>query len=293
MSIRTSPVINVRAFGQDPRHVGDMVAAFVAGAQAGGVLATAKHFPGHGDTAVDSHIGLPVLAHDSVRLQAVELEPFRRAIDSGVASIMSAHMAVPAFTGDRELPATLSPAVLTDLLRDDMSFTGLVVTDAMEMGGITRRWWSGAAAVAAVAAGSDMVLLPPQPRAVHAALVRAVRRGDVPSDRLDDAVRRVLEAKARLRLNSTPADDVLARLPDRFGQAAEIDTAQRVADAAVTLLRDRDEILPLDARQWQKAVVVGGLRQRPAGADGRSRGGPPCLAGKRGVLLDRWSYARR
>ena len=253
----SNPVINVRAFGEDPQHVGDMVAAFIAGAQAGGVLATAKHFPGHGDTAIDSHIGLPVLAHESARLRAVELAPFRRAIDAGVASVMTAHIAVPAFTGDRELPATLSHAVLTDLLRNDMSFAGLVVTDAMEMGGITQRWWSGAAAITAVAAGSDMVLLPPQPRVVHAALVRAVRRGDLARARLDDAVRKVLQAKARLRLQSRPADDVLGRLPDRFAQPGEVAAAQRVADAAVTLLRDRDGILPLDARQWQKVVVVG------------------------------------
>ncbi len=254
----SNPVINVRAFGEDPQHVGNMVEAFIAGAQSGGVLATAKHFPGHGDTSVDSHVGLPVLAHDNARLQAVELAPFRRAIGAGVASVMTAHMAVPAFTADHELPATLSHAVLTDLLRNDMSFAGLVVTDAMEMGGITRRWWSGAAAVAAVAAGSDMVLLPPQPRAVHAALVSAVRRGELPAARLDEAVRRVLQAKARLRLHAATGEvDVLGRLPDHFGPSGEAVSAQQVADDAVTLLRDRDRILPLDARRWQKVVVVG------------------------------------
>lgn len=252
-----NPVINVRAFGEDPTDVGAMVAAFVRGAQAGGVLATAKHFPGHGDTGVDSHIALPILSHSAERLQTVELAPFRNAIDAGVASVMTAHMAVPALTNDPQLPATLSSAVLTDLLRTDMAFTGLVVTDAMEMGGITRRWWSGAAAVEAVAAGSDMVLLPPQTRAVHAALVRAVRRGDLPAARLDDAVRRVLEAKARLRLQVPPPSDVLARLPASFGGAEEAGGAASVADAAVTLLRDRDGLLPLDAREWQKLVVVG------------------------------------
>ena len=253
----SNPVINVRAFGEDPDHVGSMAAAFVRGAQAGGVLATAKHFPGHGDTGVDSHIALPVLPHNAARLEAVELAPFRQAIDAGVASVMTAHMAVPALTNDPQLPATLSQKVLTDLLRDDMAFDGLVVTDAMEMGGITRRWWSGAAAIEAVRAGSDMVLLPPQPRAVHAALVRAVQRGDLTEARLDEAVRKVLQAKARLRLTAAPADDVLAALPDRFGGGEEIAGAADVADAAVTLLRDRDGILPLDARTWQKVVVVG------------------------------------
>ena len=252
-----NPVINVRAFGEDPAQVSAMAAAFVRGAQAGGVLATAKHFPGHGDTGVDSHIALPTLNHDIERLRAVELAPFRATIDAGVASVMTAHMAVPALTEDADLPATLSYSILTDLLRNDMGFGGLVVTDAMEMGGISRRWWSGAAAVEAVRAGSDMVLLPPQPRAVHAALVRAVQRGDLPAERLDAAVREVLRAKARLRLTDSPAHDVLRELPSRFGGGEEVDAAQRVADAAVTLLRDDDGILPLDAREWQKVVVVG------------------------------------
>ncbi len=253
----TNPVINVRAFGEDAGHVSEMAAAFVRGAQAAGVLATAKHFPGHGDTGVDSHIALPVLTHDAARLHAVELAPFRATIDAGVASVMTAHMAVPALTGDPDLPATLSHEVLTGLLRDDMNFDGLVVTDAMEMGGISRRWWSGAAAVEAVKAGSDMVLLPPNPRAVHAALVRAVERGDLPPARLDDAVREVLRAKARLRLTDMPAQGVLQSLPANFGGSDEIAASQHVADAAVTLLRDDDEILPLDAREWQKVVVVG------------------------------------
>ncbi len=252
-----NPVINVRAFGEDPEHVGRMVAAFVRGAQEGGVLATAKHFPGHGDTSVDSHIALPVLDHDSERLQAVELAPFRAAIEAGVAAVMTAHMAVPALTADQRLPATLSHAVLTDLLRDQLDFRGLIVTDAMEMGGIARRWWSGQAAVEALAAGADMVLLPPQPRAVHGAIVRAVRSGALPPGRLDDAVRRVLEAKARLGLTRIDPATSLSVLPERFAPEADVAQAQGVADAAVTLLRDRDGLLPLDARRWQDVVVVG------------------------------------
>lgn len=252
-----NPVINVRAFGEEAEHVGQMAAAFVRGAQAGGVLATAKHFPGHGDTAVDSHIALPVLAHDSERLQSVELRPFRSTIEAGVASIMTAHLAVPALTADTSLPATLSGAVLTQLLREELGFTGLVATDAMEMGGISRRWWSGEAAVEALAAGADVVLLPPQPRAVHAAVVRAVRRGDLPAERLEDAVRRVLAAKARLGLTHGVAAPALPDLAERFAPESDVAKAQHVADAAVTLLRDRDAMLPLDARRWQDVAVIG------------------------------------
>jgi len=252
-----NPVINVRAFGEDPGHVGGMVAAFVRGAQQGGVLATAKHFPGHGDTAVDSHNALPVLDHDNRRLQAVELAPFRAAIDAGVASIMTAHIAVPALTGDGDLPATLSYAVLTDLLRNQLDFRGLVVTDAMEMGGISRRWWSGQAAVESLAAGADLVLLPPNPRAVHAAIVRAVESGDLSPDRVDDAVRGVLRAKARVGLRGGVVESPLTALPDNFAPASDRIHAQEVSDRTVTLLRDRGELLPLDARDWNNVMVVG------------------------------------
>ena len=253
----SNPVINVRAFGEDPEHVGDMVAAFIHGAQQGGVLATAKHFPGHGDTAVDSHIALPVLDHDNRRLQTVELTPFRAAIDAGVASIMTAHIAVPALTGDSRLPATLSYAVLTDLLRTQLDFRGLVVTDAMEMGGISRRWWGGQAAVEALAAGADMVLMPPSPRAVHAAIVGAVERGDLGQDRLDDAVRAVLQAKARLGLREGAVGSPLTSLTENFAPASDLVRSQEVSDSAVTVLRDRDGLLPLDARDWNNVVVIG------------------------------------
>jgi beta-N-acetylhexosaminidase len=252
-----NPVINVRSFGENPQHVSEMVAAFVRGAQDAGALATAKHFPGHGDTSVDSHVDVPVLRVDSQRLQAVELTPFRAAIEAGVASIMTAHLAVPALTAEEELPATLSSAVLTDLLRNQLDFTGLVVTDAMEMGGIDRHWWSGQAAVKALAAGADMVLLPPFPGAVRGAIIRAVENGELPAARLEAAVRRVLEAKARLGLYLGGDRLPLHTLADRFAPAADAVLAREVAERAVTLLRDRREVLPLDARRSQRVMVVG------------------------------------
>ena len=252
-----NPVINVRAFGESPDQVGRFAAAFVFGAQASGSLATAKHFPGHGDTSVDSHIDMPVLRVDSQRLQAVELAPFRDTIDAGVASIMTAHLSVPAITADEQLPATLSQAVLTDLLRNQLNFKGLVVTDAMEMGGINRHWWSGQAAVQALAAGADMVLLPPFPDAVRDAIVRGVESGELPAERLEAAVRLVLQYKARLGLHLGLGTVSLADLPNRFAPASDALRAEEVAAAAVTLLRDRRGILPLDARDRHRVLVVG------------------------------------
>ncbi len=252
-----NPVINVRSFGENPDQVGRLAAAFVTGAQSSGAMATAKHFPGHGDTSVDSHIDMPVLRVDSQRLQAVELAPFRDAIEAGVASIMTAHLSVPAITADEQLPATLSHAVLTDLLRNQLDFKGLVVTDAMEMGGINRHWWSGQAAVQALAAGADMVLLPPFPDAVRGAIVRGVESGALPAERLEAAVRMVLQYKARLGLHLGPDATSLADLPHRFAPASDALRAEEVAAAAVTLLRDRRGILPLDARDRHRVLVVG------------------------------------
>jgi len=252
-----NPVINVRSFGESPEQVGRLAAAFIAGAQAAGAMATAKHFPGHGDTGVDSHIAMPVLRVDARRLQSVELAPFRDAIEAGVASIMTAHLSVPALTADEQLPATLSQAVLTDLLRNQLDFKGLVVTDAMEMGGINQTWWSGQAAVRALAAGADVILLPPFPDAVRGAIVRGVQSGELAAARLEAAVRRILEYKARLGLHLGHATPSLADLPERFAPASEAARAVEVAGDAVTLLRDRREVLPLDARRRQNVLVVG------------------------------------
>ena len=140
-----NPVINVRAWGEDPRTAGALAAAFSAGAQAEGVLCCAKHFPGHGDSGADSHLELPLLPHDRQRLEAVELPPFRAAIDAGVASVMTAHLLLPAL--DRQHPSTLSRAVLSGLLRQDMAFGGLIVTDALVMEAIAGRYGAGEAAV--------------------------------------------------------------------------------------------------------------------------------------------------
>src|SRR5690242_21770912 len=160
-----NPIINTRSYGEDPQRVAEFVTAFIHGAEENGALATAKHFPGHGDTSADSHIDLPVIRANRERLERLELVPFRAAISSGVSSVMTGHLSVPAIEPDLNTPATLSQNILTGLLRQELGYRGLIVTDAMEMGGITLRFSPGEAAVRAVAAGVDCVLMPPVPDA--------------------------------------------------------------------------------------------------------------------------------
>ncbi|MGB5135954.1 MAG: glycoside hydrolase family 3 N-terminal domain-containing protein, partial [Prochlorococcaceae cyanobacterium] len=177
-----NPVINVRAWGEDPATAGALAAAFTRGLQAEGVLGCAKHFPGHGDTSGDSHLELPVLGHDRARLEAVELPPFRSAIAAGVAAVMTAHLSLPAL--DPQRPATLSPLVLTGLLRGELGFAGLVVTDALVMEAIASHYGAGEAAVLALEAGADLVLMPADARAAIDAIAAAVASGRLSRDRL-------------------------------------------------------------------------------------------------------------
>ncbi|MFN9661705.1 MAG: glycoside hydrolase family 3 N-terminal domain-containing protein [Cyanobacteriota bacterium] len=190
-----NPVINVRAWGEQPAVVAELAADFIAGVQGEGVLACAKHFPGHGDTAADSHLDLPVLPHGRERLEAVELPPFRRAIACGVASLMTAHLLLPEL--DPERPATLSPTVLTQLLRQDLGFEGLVVTDALVMEAIAARHGPGEAAVLALEAGADLVLMPADPWRAMEAILSAVRDGRLSEERLQRARERRRHALER------------------------------------------------------------------------------------------------
>ena len=192
-----NPVINVRAWGEDPATAGALACAFLRGAQAEGVLCCAKHFPGHGDTASDSHLELPVLPHSRDRLETIELAPFRQAIANGVASVMTAHLLLPSL--DAERPATLSHAVLTGLLRRDLGFDGLVVTDALVMDAIASRYGAGEAAVLALEAGADLVLMPADARAAIDAIVAAMQSGRLSEERLEASLER-----RRLVLASLP-----------------------------------------------------------------------------------------
>jgi beta-N-acetylhexosaminidase len=250
-----NPIINTRSFGEDPQRVAQYVAEFIHGVEDNGALATAKHFPGHGDTATDSHIDLPTIKADRDRLEHLELVPFRAAIAAGVGSIMTGHLNVPAFEPDPNTPATLSPNILTDLLRKQLGFLGLVITDALDMGGITVRYAPGDAAVRAFLAGSDALLMPPVPDAAYQAVLAAVKSGQIPQDRLDASLRRILQAKARLGLNKNRLVDI-ADLNQKFGSTSWQQTAQDISDRGVTLLRDQQHLLPLDATKPTRALLV-------------------------------------
>ena len=238
-----NPVINTRSFGEHPLAVGRLGAAFIRGARAGGALTTAKHFPGHGDTRTDSHIELPVIGADRDRLDRVELVPFRAAVDAGVDAVMTAHVAVPGVLGD-DRPATMSPELMTDLLRGEMGFDGILFTDALRMGAITDGYGVGEAAVLALEAGSDVLLAPDGIGATIDAVTAAVETGRVTRERIDRSVRRLLEAKARLGLHHGARVDPDA-VATRVGTAAHRAVAERAATASLTLVRDHDGVLPL------------------------------------------------
>ncbi|MGB2667856.1 MAG: glycoside hydrolase family 3 N-terminal domain-containing protein [Candidatus Acidiferrum sp.] len=250
-----NPIINTRSFGEDPARVAEFASEFIRGVEENGALATAKHFPGHGDTATDSHIDLPTIKADRDRLEHLELVPFRAAIAAGVGSIMTGHLNVPAFEPDPNTPATLSSNILTDLLRKQLGFQGLVITDALDMGGITVRYAPGEAAVRALLAGSDALLMPPVPDAAYQAVLAAVKSGRIPQERLDASLRRILQAKARLGLNKDRFVDV-ALLNEKFGKTAWQETAQEISDRGVTLLRDQQHLLPLDGTKPTRGLLV-------------------------------------
>ncbi|MCL5288799.1 MAG: serine hydrolase [Acidobacteria bacterium] len=250
-----NPIINTRSFGEDPQKVAEFVKEFVRGVEENGALATAKHFPGHGDTSVDSHIDLSAVKGDRARLDAVELVPFRAAIAAGVSTIMTGHLAVPALEPNTELPATMSEKILTELLRKEMKFEGIVVTDALDMGGVTSRYPPAEVAIRSIAAGADVLLVPPIPNAAIAGLKDAVANGRIPMARIDEAVRRVLRAKAKLGLYKERLVD-LDKLNTAFRRPEFVAQAQEIADRGVTLLRDEQHVLPLDATKPQRVLLV-------------------------------------
>ncbi len=250
-----NPIINIRSFGEDPQSVAQYVTQFVRGVEENGALATAKHFPGHGNVTVDSHLVLPVVPGDRAELESTELVPFRAAIAANSSAIMPGHLAVPALDPDAHLPATLSSKMLTGVLRGEMNFHGLIVTDAMGMGGITSLAPPGEAAVRAVEAGADVLLMPPVPDAALAGLEEAVKSGRISVERVDESVRRILEAKARLGLDKNRLVNI-DRLSAKFALPEYEEQAQSIADSGVTLLRDAPRLLPLDATRPLRVLLV-------------------------------------
>jgi beta-N-acetylhexosaminidase len=251
-----NPIINIRAFGEHPELVGRLAAAFIRGAKAGGMLTTAKHFPGHGDTAVDSHRALATIPADRERLGRLELSPYRAAIGAGVDAVMVGHLAVPALDPSGA-PATVSKPIVTDVLRGELGFRGLIVTDGMEMRGITDAFEPGEAAVRALEAGQDVILISPDPQKAKDAIVAAVRSGRLSQARLDESVLRLLRAKQAAGLDrqrQTPADGVWTEI----GDPDAIARLQELAERSITLVRNEGAIVPLAAAQRLLHITLSG-----------------------------------
>jgi beta-N-acetylhexosaminidase len=250
-----NPIINVRSFGEDPHAVARLGTAFVGGLQSTGGIATGKHFPGHGDTETDSHLALPVIDVSRERLDSVELFPFQAAIDSGIEGIMTAHISLPALTGEDGNPSTLSQEVLTGLLQEEMGFDGLIFTDAMDMYAIDRRHGRAEAAVLALEAGADIILMPPSPQAASDGIVEAVEEGRIPEERLDRSVLKVLRAKEGLGLHRNRAVPV-EEVRKKVGVSEHVEVAQEIANRSITLLKNERDLLPLLGTRSARVLSV-------------------------------------
>ncbi|MCF7805583.1 MAG: serine hydrolase [Candidatus Marinimicrobia bacterium] len=249
-----NPIINVRAYGEDPQQVAEYGVQYIKGLQENGVAATAKHFPGHGDTDMDSHLDLPVIDVNQARLDSLELVPFKAAIDSGVKGIMAAHIALPQIT-DGNAPATFSPTFLQSVLRDSLGFNGVVFSDALNMGGVTNNYWPGETAVRAVNAGVDMLLMSPDMALAYHTVLEAVQDGRITEDRLNQAVRRILTLKKE-------TDVFEQTIPEQSEMEVELELpidevfADGLFQKAVTLVKDSVNTLPLNAGEIDSVVTL-------------------------------------
>jgi beta-N-acetylhexosaminidase len=255
-----NPIINTRSFGEDPKQVGDLVTAYIKGAHEGGMLVTVKHFPGHGDTATDSHLGVASVNVDRAHLDSIELPPFRQAIAAGVDSVMVAHVTVPALDSDPNHVATISPAIVSDLLEKQLGFKGIIVTDALDMAGLTHLFSNniGRAAVEAFKAGNDLLLIPADFPASYNAMLQAVQSGEISRERLDHSVLKILKAKASLGLQDARLVDVNA-IANLVGKPGNVAFGQQVADAAVTLVRENGKVLPLKSSLENRGTAKSAL----------------------------------
>ncbi|QVY62142.1 glycoside hydrolase family 3 N-terminal domain-containing protein [Cytobacillus gottheilii] len=266
-----NPVIGVRSFGEDPELVAEMGVAYTKGMQASGVAATAKHFPGHGDTAVDSHLGLPEVPHDLERLKEVELYPFQKAMEAEIDAIMTAHVTFPNIddtkvisqkTGEEiSLPATLSHKVLTELMRDEMGYEGVITTDAMNMKAIADHFGPVDAAIRAVKAGTDIVLMPVGLQEVAEGLVEAVKTGEISENRIEASVQRILKLKLDRGVikqeNPHSIEDKIANAVQVVGSEEHKQIEKEAAQQSITLVKNDNNALPLHAYENQKIAVVG------------------------------------
>ncbi len=244
-----NPIIGVRSFGEDPETTGRFGAAMLRGLQAGGAADCIKHFPGHGDTSIDSHIDLPVLRFERKRLEETELAPFRDCIEAGSMAVMAGHIAVPALTGSDAVPATLSSEICTNLLRKEMNFQGVLFTDAMIMGALEKNFGEDEAVVKAVLAGCDVVLYPRNPERAYNALLGAVKNGKLPASRVEEAAGRVR------KLVDWIADNNPRTTLSFAGSRTNVEAARRMARATITLVSDPGGILPLPSTDKTHFVI--------------------------------------
>ena len=258
-----NPIINTRSFGADPRAVARLVSAEIRGLQDNGMLATVKHFPGHGDVEIDSHLALPLLNMPWARLDTLEFVPFRSAIAANVTAVMSAHIALPNLVPGPPTPATLVPAILTGVLRDSLQFKGVIVTDALNMGGIVSGYGPGEAGVLAFLAGADILLQPADPAVLIDAMRSALKEGRFTQARLDQSVRRVLKLKEKaglFRRRTVPLDRVM----DLVGTEAFRDTARAIAARSIVLVSDQGGALDsVRRRRGNRSVVIYGDELNP------------------------------
>jgi beta-N-acetylhexosaminidase len=266
-----NPVIGVRSFGADPAAVASLVAAEVAGYQRSQqVAATAKHFPGHGDTAIDSHYGFPVITHSRTEWEKLDAPPFRAAIAAGIDSIMTAHIMVPALDDSGD-PATLSRPILTGILREELGYDGVVVTDSLGMEGVRTKYGDDRVPVLALKAGVDQLLNPPSIDIAWNAVVKAVRDGELTESRLDASILRVLRLKAKLRLFDEPYVSQ-AGVTRTVGVPEHLAAADRVAERTTTLVVNEGALLPLSRRTYPGVLVVGADPASPSGTTGPPTG---------------------
>ena len=246
-----NPIINVRSFGEDPKLVSEFGNAMIKGLQDGGIIATAKHFPGHGDTDIDTHSDLPVIKFDKDRLNSIELVPFKSAINSGVKSVMTAHISFPAYDKTPNIPASLSSKIVNGLLTDELGFNGLKVTDALNMAGVTKHFSTSQVALMCVDAGIDLILMPQGEEATIDAIENAVISGKINESRIDNSVNKILEAKKWLGLYEQKFIDV-SKVPEVVNSAEARELSQMIADESITLVKNASGDFPLGRKMEKK-----------------------------------------
>ena len=267
-----NPIINTRSFGEDPQQVAAMVRAYIQGAHEGGMLTTAKHFPGHGDTDTDTHLATGRINQPLQHLQSIELVPFKAAVQAGVDSMMVGHLVVPALDSDANRVATISPPIIQNVLKKELKFNGLVVTDALDMNGLKNLFGNGPeaagrAAIAAVKAGNDMLLIPSDLEGSYNGLLRAVKRGEISQARINESVLKILRLKASVGLNKAKLVDIEA-LKTTVAKPENLSRAQEIADAAITLVRDNHQALPFRVKSVGTNLLRGAY-DKPEDVRGR------------------------